>query len=150
MDKTGKYTNADETGALAVCSDDEKVKSFVEEYNKRMDWDKDILEGFDLSLLSDEVRDFLGRYISGYDLKRARCYEYEDDGTLELQAFNNETYGMSYFWIRPVGDENEYKEERKNIIRREIGKELEKIIPELKKITEKKEDLEKILSFICL
>ena len=140
---------------------DEKVKSFVDEYNKRMDWNKDILDGFDLSLLSDEVRDFLDGYIStekiteeGYDLERASLYEYGQDdtwaGTLELQVFSNKSYRTIYFWMQPVGDENEYKEERIKIIRKEIEKELEKIIPELKRLTEKKEDLEKVLTFIGL
>lgn len=140
---------------------DEKVKLFVEEYNKRMDWNKDILGGFDLSLLSDEVRDFLDGYIStekiteeGYDLENASLYEYGPDdawaGTLELQAFSNKSYRTIYFWVKPVEDENEYKEGKIQVIKKEIGKELEKIIPELKRLTEKKEDLEKVLSFIGL
>lgn len=125
----------------------EEIRKFVEEYNKRIDWNKEILG--DIGGL-DNIKHFMDSFIStkkiaeeGYDLEHAKCYTYED-GMLELQAFNNATYGTSYFWVKPIMGESEYKEDRRQIVKKEINERLQQILPELEKITAQKDSLLKL------
>jgi len=126
----------------------EKVKVFVEEYNKRRDWDKSILDSIDLRLASDELKMFVDRYVSadkiteeGYDLEMAECYTYEENGTLELQAFNKKTYGTTYFWLTPASSEEEYRKNRVDTISKEINEKLNELIPEVDRLTKSKNEL---------
>lgn len=133
---------------------DNSIKKFVEEYNKRSDWNKEIIEGFNTDFVSIEVKEkIIGNFLSTdkitkdeYDLKNAKCYSYEDG--LELQVFNNKTLGTHYFWIKPIENKEEYKEERKNVVNKIINEYLEKIIPEIDKLTISKEELLKLKNIL--
>lgn len=135
------------------------VKSFVEEYNKRIEWNKDLIKSifndFDLETVSDELKDLFDDFLSvdsiteeGYDLENANVYTYEDTGTLELQAFNNTTYRGNYFWVKPIENEDDYKDDRLRIIEKVVTKRLGQIIPELNKLTKAKNDFEKLKEHI--
>lgn len=125
---------------------DEKVKNFVEEYNKRIDWNKDIRDSLNLDSIPI-IKDYLPIEKldeEGYDLENALYYTY-DDGLMELQAFSNTAYRTHYFWIRPyeTDNENSYKAEKIEYIKGGINKRLEELKPlvaeenELQKIKEK-------------
>ena len=112
----------------------EEVKNFVEEYNKRMSWNEDILNSANINHLPvcDIMEGIFRHYIStkkiteeGYDLENAKVYEYTDDdsmkGTLEMQVFSNETCGGIYFWVVSGEDEVAYKKKCKEIIIKKIS-----------------------------
>ena len=135
------------------------VKSFVDEYNKRIEWNKDLIKSilnvFDLETVSDELKDLFDDFLSvdsiteeGYDLEDANVYTYEDTGTLELQAFNNTTYRRNYFWVKPIGNEDDYKDDRLGTIEKVVTERLGQIIPELNKLTKAKNDFEKLKEHI--
>ena len=101
---------------------DERVEKFVEIYNKVMDWNKDILDVImgAFNTVPKYTKDFIDDYlptekINGerFDLEHAKLFEFERDvdgeEVYELQAFNNESYGTSYFWVFPNEDEQRYK-----------------------------------------
>ena len=135
------------------------VKSFVEEYNKRIEWNKDLIKSifnvFDLETVSDELKDLFDDFLSvdsiteeGYDLEDANVYTYEDTGTLELQAFNNTTYRRNYFWVKPIENEDDYKDDRLRTIEKVVTERLGQIIPELNKLAKAKNDFEKLKEHI--
>ena len=112
----------------------EKVKDFIEKYNKMMDWDKDIIEHINLNLFPN-IKDFIDEYIhpekiteENYDIEHAEVYSYES-GTLELQAISNESFRRHYFWVKPEEDidEMKYKEGRIKFINEKINECLEEL-----------------------
>lgn len=124
---------------------EEKVKTFVEEYNKRMDWNKDIIGRFGKEFVPVRTKDFIKEYLStkkideeGYDLENAKLYTYEHDGVQEMQVFSNTTYGTVYFWVKPNETEEEYKERKTNRVREEAMKKLYEIATEITKLTHEK------------
>lgn len=119
------------------------VKNFVEAYNTRMGWNRDILKNLNImpSQFNVKLRKFLSKNLSidnitedGFDLENAKVYTY-DDGTLELQAFDNETYGISYFWCKPTESETEYKVNRILHIQKELDKDIDEKKAEIDKLT---------------
>lgn len=128
----------------------EKVKKFVEEYNKRIDWNKDIRDSLNLGFIpthTDIIKDYLATEKldeEGYDLENASFYTY-DDGLMELQAFSKISYRTHYLWVHPyeTDAENSYKAEKIEYIKGVINKRLEDLQPfiaeekELQKIKEK-------------
>lgn len=125
---------------------DEKVKKFVEEYNKRIDWNKDIRDSLNLDSIPI-IKDYLPIEKldeEGYDLENALFYTY-DDGLMELQAFSNTAFRTHYFWVHPreTDAENSYKAEKIEYIKEKINERLDKLKPfiaeenELQKIKEK-------------
>ena len=106
----------------------DNVKKFVEEYNKRMSWNRDIIKKFKIKY--NKLNEYLQKFIDenlttediteeGIDLEHAKVFEYgpEDSwcGTLEMQAFNNKTYDDTYFWVKPISEEK-YKKDKINLI----------------------------------
>lgn len=97
------------------------IPEFVEEYNKRMDWNRDILGHIDDAYLSAHpfMKEIVDEYLSTgkiteetYDIDNAKIYEYDDEesfGLLELQAQSKRTYRLTYFWVDPNEDEGRYK-----------------------------------------
>ena len=127
-----------------------EVKKFVEENNKRIDWNKDIRDGLNLDPIpihTDIIKDYLPIEKldeEGHDLENASYYTY-DDGLMELQAFSNTAFRTHYFWVHPreTDAENSYKAEKIEYIKERINERLEKLQPfiaeekELQKIKEK-------------
>lgn len=128
----------------------EEVKNFVEEHNKRMDWNKDIRDSLNIDF-SPIYTDIIKKYLTTekldeekYDLENASYYTYED-GLMELQAFSNIVYRTHYFWVKPyeTDTENSYKEEKIERIKEKINERLDELKPfiteenELQKIKEK-------------
>ena len=128
----------------------EEVKKFVEEYNKRMDWNKDIRDSLNLDfhpIYTNIIKDCLDTEKldeEGYDLENAAFYTY-DDGLMELQAFSNTAYRTHYFWVQPyeTDAEKSYKAEKIEYIKESIDRRLVELQPfiaeesELQKIKEK-------------
>lgn len=133
---------------------DTKVKNFVEKYNERMSWNRDIYKylNLDPSQFNEGLQMFLDENLStediteeGYDLETAKVYEYgEDDscwtgtrwaGTIEMQVFSNKTYGIFYFWLRPTENESEYKKNRIAQIVKELDEDIKDKRLEIDKLT---------------
>ena len=100
------------------------IPEFIEEYNKRMDWNRDILGSIDDAYLSSHpfMKEIADKYLSTgkiteetYDIDNAKIYEYDDEadfGLLELQVQSKRTYRLTYFWMNPNKDEGQYKAEK--------------------------------------
>lgn len=129
----------------------QEIKTFVEEYNKRMDWNQEIIDGFGKGYIPSYTKDFIKENLStgkiteeGFDLENAKLFAYEHDNLQELQAFNNETYGTTYFWLRSNETEDEYKERKQNRVRENAVKRLFDIGLEMAKLNGEKNEFERI------
>ena len=82
-----------------------EVKNFVEKYNERIQWNKEILDSLNKKyLLSHEyTKELVEEYLSSdmideenYDLEHVKAvYSYEN-GTLEMEVFSNIIYHRVY------------------------------------------------------
>lgn len=124
----------------------EEVKKFVEEYNKRMDWNEDIRKSINLDSVPI-VRDSLSTEKldeEGYDLENASYYTY-DDGLMELHALSKTAYHTYYFWVKPYEKDAEsvYKTDKIEFIKRSVNQRIQDLQPfiaeekELQKIKER-------------
>ena len=131
---------------------EKKVRDFVNLYNRNIDLNQ--------SIFNEAERDFIfnseyvkipREYISfekitedNCDLEHAEVYEYEDTGILELQAFSYETYGTMYFWANPNLDEEAYKKDKIEYIKKVINKRKVDVLKRLKEL----EDLNKVIEIL--
>ncbi len=117
------------------------IKNFVEEYNKRVSWNEDILSSTNIKHLPtcDIIDDIISQYLAtekiteeGYDLENAKVFEYTDEdsmkGTLEMEVFSNKIYHRVYFWVKPGEDEETYKKRHKEILVDKIFKNITKLM----------------------
>lgn len=130
------------------------IPEFIEEYNKRMDWNRDILGDLDDTYLSAHpfMKEITDEYLSTgkiteetYDIDNAKIYEY-DDGLLELQAQSKRTYRLTYFWVDPNEDEEQYKAKKIEKVLDVLKKNKDEIVGKIKEETSKLNDIE-ILSY---
>jgi hypothetical protein len=134
----------------------EEVKKFVDEYNKRMDWNQDILNGFGPDLTKSlENNEFIRHKLTtdkiteeGFDLENADVYEFErtSDGknVNELQVFNNKTCGTSYFWVATDETEQEYKAKTTESIYNNVTKTISELENKIVELTNERDELMKI------
>lgn len=130
------------------------IPEFVEEYNKRMDWNRDILGYIDDAYLSAHpfMKEITDEYLSTgkiteetYDIDNAKIYEYDDEesfGLLELQAQSKRTYRLTYFWVDPNEDEGRYKANKIEVVLRVLKENKDEIVGRIKDETEKLNDIE--------
>ena len=117
------------------------IKNFVEEYNKRVSWNEDILSSTNIKHLPtcDIIDDIISQYLAtekiteeGYDLENAKVIEYTDEdsmkGTLEMEVFSNKIYHRVYFWVKPGEDEETYTKRHKEILVDKIFKNITKLM----------------------
>lgn len=128
----------------------EEVKSFVKAYNKRREWDKEILDSMKGYIISKTAKEFFEPYISshkitkrGYELDRAKVYSYED-GTLELQVFCLKTWGTRYFWVKPDEPKEDYKKRMIRTVRKDAAKRISELSAEIEVRSKEKRGLELI------
>lgn len=129
--------------------EEKQIADFVENYNKCMDWNKDILDklNFDIKY----AKDFVKEYITtdkidkdSYDLEHAKVYTYEDTGMLELQAYSYKVYGTLYFWTFPDYTEQSYKEKKLNNIKKYVDERLNELTSSINGLLSEKDELSKI------
>lgn len=135
------------------------IPEFIEEYNKRMDWNRDILGDIDDAYLSAHpfMKEIADEYLSTekitddtYDMDNARIYEYDDEenfGLLELQAQSNRTYRLTYFWVDPNEDEGQYKTKKIEKVLEVLKKNKDEAVEKIKAETKKLNDIE-TLSYV--
>lgn len=119
------------------------IKNFVEEYNKRMSWNADIIKQLGKKNIPPKIiDDYLSTELideENYDLENASLYEYGPDdacaGTFELQVFSNKSYGTVYFWVKPIQSEDEYKSERIKIIKETMNEKIGELYEKIKGLT---------------
>jgi len=135
------------------------IKKFVEEYNKRMSWNADIIKQLGKkNIPSNIIDDYLSTELineEDYDLENASLFEYGPNdpwaGTFELHVFSFKSYRTVYFWDKPDKSEDEYKSEKIEIIKKkmnekidELYKKIKELIPEFKHYNKLKKMLDKI------
>lgn len=119
------------------------IKNFVEEYNKRMSWNADIIKQLGKKNIPPKIiDDYLSTELideENYDLEDASLYEYGPDepmaGTFELQVFSNKSYGTVYFWVKPIQSEDEYKSEKIKYIKEVMNEKLDELYKKIKGLT---------------
>ena len=119
------------------------IKNFVEEYNKRMSWNADIIKQLGKKNIPTKIiDDYLSTELineEDYDLENASLYEYGPDdawaGNLELQAFSNKSYRTVYFWVKPTKLEDEYKSERIELIKKKMNEKIDELYEKIKEFT---------------
>lgn len=128
----------------------EEVKAFVKAYNKRREWDKEILDSMKGYIISKTAKEFIEPYISshkitkrGYEMDSAKVYSY-DNGTLELQAFCLKTCGTRYFWVKPDEPKEDYKKRMIGAVREEVAKRISELSAEIEVRSKEKCGLELI------
>lgn len=114
----------------------EEIKNFVEEYNKRMCWNKDIINQFgEKNIPAYIIDEYLATDLideDTYSLEDADLYKYddEDDGwfrTLELQVYNTKKYSTTYFWINADDTEETYKSKKIEKIKEAVEEKCDKL-----------------------
>ena len=108
------------------------VKNFVELYNRRSDWDTELIDLLDRKYVMSNkylkgiILDYLheGKITpENCDLKNAKVYSYNPSDNfrhmvcLELQAYSYDRYHETYFWVYPDDTEESYKEYKLNYIK---------------------------------
>ncbi len=136
------------------------IPEFIEKYNKRMDWNRDILGSIDDAYLSSHpfLKEIVDEYLStekiteeAYDIGNAKIYEYddkEDFGLLELQVFSNKTYGTTYFWLKPNETESDYKHSRMEYVSNEVSKKISHITSEISRLESENKEWKTLLNAI--
>jgi hypothetical protein len=88
------------------------LKTFIEEYNKRTDWNQEIISVLSVTKNElDELDYAIGGFIDtdkiteeGYDFDSAEIYEDDLDSNgkklFELQIYSFEHHCTQYFWVR--------------------------------------------------
>lgn len=132
-----------------MTQEEKQIADFVENYNKCMDWNRDILDklNFDIKYAKDFVEDYLTTDKidkDSYDLEHAKVYIYEDKGMLELQAYSYKSYGTYYFWAFPDYTEQSYKEKRLNDINKYLIEHLSELTEKINELTLEKDEFLKI------
>lgn len=119
------------------------IKNFVEEYNKRMSWNADIIKQLGKKNIPTKIiDDYLSTELideENYDLENASLYEYGPDdvwaGRRELQVFSNKSYRTVYFWVKPIQSEDEYKSEKIKYIKEVMNEKLDELYEKIKGLT---------------
>ena len=136
------------------------IPEFIEEYNKRMEWNRDILGSVDDAYLSSHpfMKEIADKYLStgkiteeAYDIDNAKIYEYDDEadsGLLELQAQSKRTYRCTYFWMNPNKDEGQYKAEKIESVLGVLKKNKDEAVEKIKAETKKLNDIEALSCII--
>lgn len=108
----------------------EAIEQFVEAYNKHSEWNCDLLKIINPEVVNSAqyIAYEFKHYLStekitkdNYDLENAEIYNC-DDGKLEMQVYSYKSYGTIYFWVAPWLNEQQYKNERIEIISRLLRK----------------------------
>lgn len=132
------------------------LETFVAEYNKRVDYNFEILKELGFATLYDfhkheHIRKIVDDYMSfdkitkeDYDYESAEIYDYpEKEGvkTYELQIFNKNECGRTYFWVNPDETENEYKRKKIEAIYKSVSEISKNTIDQITLLKEKYNEL---------
>ena len=125
----------------------QEVKDFITGYNKAMEWNKDILNGFDANL----TKDFIGEYLptekiveEDYELDNAKIYSYDDEGLFEMQVYSLKIYHGVYFWLKCNETEEEYKKRKTELVVQRISEKVNGLTAEIDRLTAERGEFLKI------
>ena len=135
------------------------IENFIQEFNKRVDWNLDILNKYNINLSNDNsaneiIKDYLGLTKinpEDYDIDNAELYEYPIENgkqTFELQAYSITEYYDSYFWVRFGEEEDEYKENKINTIKKELTSRYNEVRNKLLILENEKNELDSVLKLL--
>lgn len=133
---------------------DEKVKKFIEAYNRHVEWNREILNGgVNIDDFKDETRDIIKHYLDtntitekDYDLDNAKVYYYDDERPIksELQALSLKSLCTHYFWCVEDMTEDEYKAERFRIVNEQLDEHKKEQMKVLKTAEEEIENINRL------
>lgn len=126
------------------------IQDFVENYNKRMDWNIELRQRLNAELFSDHetTAEILDSYLSdkkitpeNYELSAAVLYECSPNH-YEMHAFSYCTCHDAYFWTTFGTTKEEYIADRIRIIKRELSREIADTDHKIDALNLKKDKLE--------
>lgn len=131
------------------------LETFVAEYNKRVDYNFEILKELGFATLCDfhkneHIRKIVDDYMSfdkitkeDYDYESAEIYEYDEKGkqVFELQIFNKNECGRTYFWVKPDETEKEYKRKKIEAIYKSVSEISKNTFDQITSLKEKHNEL---------
>lgn len=137
----------------------EEIETFIENYNKTMEWNADIRRGFDENG-SEELKDFLDEWLQTVKLTEKETDdknfdtietessyisedEYKGVKYFEMNAYSHNNYHNMYYSYR-VMTEDEYKKQRFGLMMKEINKELGDTTEKINVLLKKKKEYEEI------
>lgn len=134
------------------------LETFVAEYNKRIDYNFEILKELGFATLYDfhkheHIRKIVDDYMSfdkitkeDYDYESAEIYDYpEKEGkkTYELQMYSYESSRTVYFWVTTNETKEEYKRKKIEAIYKSVLEFSEEAVKQFRELKEKLGELEK-------
>lgn len=130
------------------------IETFIQEFNKRVDWDLEILNKYNINLDNDNSANaIIEHYLcftkinsEDYDIDNAELYECPMENgkhTFELQAYSFINQCNIYFWVRFVEEEeDEYKAGRINEIKKELTRRYNEVRNKLLMLNNEKNELD--------
>lgn len=141
------------------------LETFVAEYNKRVDYNFEILKELGFATLYDfrkheHIRKIVDDYMSfdkitkeDYDYESAEIYDYpekEGEKTYELQMYSYESSRTVYFWVTTNETKEEYKRKKIEAIYKSVLECSKKAVKQFKELKEKLGELEKFAKMCTL
>lgn len=135
------------------------IETFIQEFNKRVDWDLEILNKYNINLANDNSANAIIKHYlcftkinsEDYDIDNAKLYEYPMENgkhTFELQAYSPTDYCSKYFWVRLGEEEDEYKEDRIKTIKKELTSRYNEVRNKLLILENEKNELDSVLKLL--
>jgi len=129
------------------------IENFIQEFNKRVDWDLEILNKYNINLANDNSSNAIIKHYlcftkinsEDYDIDNAKLYEYPMENgkhTFELQAYSIVDQCNRYFWVRLEEEEDEYKDGRIKAIKKELTKRYNEVRNKLLILNNEKNELD--------
>lgn len=133
------------------------LETFVAEYNKRVDYNFEILKELGFATLHDfrkheHINKIVDDYMSfdkitkeDYDYESAEIYDYperEGKKTYELQMHSYESSRTVYFWVTPNETEEEYKRKKIETISECVSAISKNTLDQITSLKEKYNELE--------
>lgn len=132
-----------------------EIEEFAKGYNKLVDYNLEILNQLGLGdvnslfkhkYISEIVNDYLGLEKineDDFEYETAELYEYEENGkqVFELQIYNRNYGGMSYFWLNSKETEKEYKRKKIEAIYKSVSEISKNTIDQITSLKEKYNEL---------
>jgi len=135
----------------------EEIEFFIEKYNERIQWNKEIRENFDNDFISKHpkvigfiVDDILGGKKlteENIDTTEAEIFEHEDN-VQELHAFDMDDCHWTCYFARIGETEHEYKKKQISFLLRDVQLEIDLVAKELNDLSEKNRMLNVLLRMV--
>ena len=136
----------------------QEIEDFIKEYNKRVEWNRELREGIDpKSLAANRYKYDIDSFLpveelklEDIDIESVLLGAYvDDDGceVTEIEAWNNDDCGVRYYRYKNGQDEQTYKERKIAVIMEFLTRERDKLNAKLDKLNLEIHDVSEAMLF---